>query len=213
MKKTKSTALPKKPLTSKIIITDTDLAPSLPILSPRHNNSKLKTLNLNPQQQIDSRLFVQSQVLSARSHQEDPVDALKRSLLGSPPSVARTFKSIKLSLPPKSRVVLPALPLFKNNKEEDETPLYKNRLRTPLHQERVISGDENPNERSPKSGATEFYSHYKNLDKIRDINEFNQTKDALYTTFLRKSENLNLLPSKIGFIASDKNANNRIKLK
>ena len=57
-----------------------------------------------------------------------------------------------------------------------------------------------PKEIIGQVAISKFYNHYKKLDKVKDQNKFNAIHDSIYTAFLNKSESLNLLPSKIGFI-------------
>jgi len=84
--------------------------------------------------------------------------------------------------------------------EQDDGDAYKKRLATPIKDERVVIDDEKDQEVVGKEACTDFYSHYKKLDRVKDVNHFMQVKDAVYTSVLGKSESLNLLPTKMGFI-------------
>ena len=88
---------------------------------------------------------------------------------------------------------------------------YKSRLKTPMnHQNRTE--DMKPKEMIGQAAISKFYHHYKKLDKIKDQNKYNAINDSIYTAFLNKSESLNLLPSKIGFIKM-KGDEDKLKMK
>lgn len=96
--------------------------------------------------------------------------------------------------------------------EKDDAENYKKRLTTPYKDEKLDVDDQAPQGILGGEAIKKFYSHYKKLDKVKDVNSFMQVKDAVYTSFLEKTESLNLLPSKIGFI-KEKGDLNVIKLK
>ena len=88
---------------------------------------------------------------------------------------------------------------------------YQARLKTPLnHQNRTE--DMKPKEMIGQAAISKFYNHYKKLDKIKDQNRYNVINDSIYTAFLNKSESMNLLPSKIGFIKM-KGDEDKLKMK
>jgi hypothetical protein len=93
---------------------------------------------------------------------------------------------------------------------KDDTETYRRRLNTPWKIEKVHSDDEIPCGILGRESIDRFYNHYKKLDKIKDINHFNAIKDSVYTSFLTKSESLNLLPAKVGVL---KEAGESTKLK
>jgi len=96
--------------------------------------------------------------------------------------------------------------------EPDDGDTYKKRLATPMKDEKVVIDDEKDQEVVGKEACTDFYSHYKKLDRVKDVNHFMQVKDAVYTSVLGKSESLNLLPSKMGFI-KEKGDYDKVQLK
>ena len=81
--------------------------------------------------------------------------------------------------------------------EVDEKEIDKG-LEKPLEEEKLVSVDEKPVQTCGLESVGQFYNHYRQLNKICDINGFKNVKDAIYTSCLRKSERLSLLPSKIG---------------
>ena len=82
---------------------------------------------------------------------------------------------------------------------QSEPNYYKSRLKTPFNQQ-YRNEDQQPKEITGQIAITKFYNHYKKLDKVKDQNKYNSINDSVYTAFLNRSESLNLLPSKIGFI-------------
>lgn len=96
--------------------------------------------------------------------------------------------------------------------EADDSDNYKKHLAAPYEREKIVSQDEDPQNILGDEAVNQFYLHYKQLDKIKDINSFTQVRDATYTSILGKSESLNLLPSKMGFIRERGDAN-KVKLK
>jgi len=98
-----------------------------------------------------------------------------------------------------------------NPEDMDDSEEFRKKLVTPLRTEKLISEDESPKNVMGEKAVTNFYSHYKMLDKIKDMNHFTQIQDSTYTSFLGKSENLKLLPSKIGFI-KEKGEADKLKL-
>lgn len=82
----------------------------------------------------------------------------------------------------------------------------------PLEEEPIISADEKPQHTAGKEGVGQFYKHFRQLDKINDINKFKHVKDTAYTSFLKKTEAMNLLPSKIG-IVKERGSEDKLKIK
>jgi len=99
-----------------------------------------------------------------------------------------------------------------NSEDLDDSEDFRKKLVTPLRTEKFTSEDEFPKNVMGEKAVTNFYHHYKMLDKIKDMNHFTQIQDSTYTSFLGKSENLKLLPSKIGFI-KEKGEADKLKLK
>lgn len=130
------------------------------------------------------------------------------------PSPSRYQKPVRLAKPrSKAFHSMEYMSIKRTNETEvDDSEDYRKRLITPLKTERLISEDEDPQHILGKDAVSNFYMHYKKLDKIKDINTFTQVSDATYTSFLGKSETLHLLPSKIGFIR-EKGESDKIKLK
>ena len=46
----------------------------------------------------------------------------------------------------------------------------------------------------------QFFSHYKNLKKIIDQNEFSETRGSIFTAILAQVEQKNLMPCKMGLV-------------
>lgn len=84
--------------------------------------------------------------------------------------------------------------------EPEDAEEFKDRLSTPWKEEKIIPEDDSPQNIVGEEACKNFYSHYKKLGRVKDVNSFMHVKDAVYTSVLGKSESLGLLPSKIGFI-------------
>lgn len=152
----------------------------------------------------DRSIFSSHAPVSSRSQLNEGIPIPQK------PSPKKLFKLTKSG---QSRVALQSLSISRVSKTEhepeDDSEFYRNRLSAPFIEEIVKSGDEHPQSQAIDDDETagKFYNHYRKLERISDINEFNKTKDALYTSFLKKSVDLKLLPSKIGFIAPQKTHN------
>jgi len=159
----------------------------------------------------DRSIFSSNPPISSRSQLNDGIQLPQK-----PSSPKKMFKLTKTS---NSRVALQSLSISRvaktEHESEDDSEYYRKRLSAPFQEENVISGDEVPQSQVMDGDeiAGKFYNHYRKLERISDINEFNKTKDALYTSFLKKSVDLKLLPSKIGFIAPQKTPSKGINLK
>jgi len=102
--------------------------------------------------------------------------------------------------------------LDETDEEENEEAQLTKRLHEPIIEENVVSLDEMPHETCGDEAIDRFYSHYKQLDKVCDINGFKSVKNAMYTTFLKKTEDLRLFPAKIGLV-KEKGTKDRLKIK
>jgi len=171
----------------------------LPALSTRNESSQSKfKLSLSPR---FSSLKKNSDILNTTT--EHSIDT-QTSAMTSP-------KSFRLKRPERS--VIKSFEIDKFGKIiTDDNETYRQRLNTPYKNERVVSEDEQPIRIMGEDSVKKFYNHYKKLDKIKDINNFYAVKDSVYTNFLSKTESLQLLPSKVGFI-KDEGDINRVKLK
>ena len=84
--------------------------------------------------------------------------------------------------------------------KEDDSHEYLKKIHDKTDRETHSYADKDPKKTVGFDAVTNFYSHYKKLDKIIDQNESKDIKDTIYTTFLRNEEALGLFPSKIGMI-------------
>jgi len=84
-----------------------------------------------------------------------------------------------------------------DDKEEDDMMLHK--LEGPIEED-VVPGAGVPQETTGDHAIENFYTHYKKLDKISDINDFKHSKQTMFSNILKKSEDLKLFPSKIGLV-------------
>lgn len=82
----------------------------------------------------------------------------------------------------------------------DDSAEYLSKIKEDNIKEEVDWLDEKPAKIVGTEAVEKFYDHYKKLDKIIDQNKFKDIKDSLYTSFLRRSEDLHLFPSKIGLV-------------
>ena len=80
------------------------------------------------------------------------------------------------------------------------------------NKDELIVDDEKPKETVGKKAIGDYYYHFKRLDKVKDQNTYREIKDSVYTAFLSKSEDLKVLPSKIGFI-KEKGVNSIVEIK
>mgnify|MGYP001156686915 CR=1 FL=1 len=93
-------------------------------------------------------------------------------------------------------------PFFHADSKVDDSTEYLSKMARKSSREDLMCEDEKPTHLIGEEAITEFYSHYKHLDKIVDQNRFKDIKDSMYTSFLRRSEDLHLFPAKIGLIKS-----------
>lgn len=84
--------------------------------------------------------------------------------------------------------------------KEDDSEEYLRKLQEKTDRQEGVYADEDPKKTVGLDAVMNFYSHYKKLDKVVDQNKHRALKDSIYTTFLRKEEELQLFPSKIGII-------------
>jgi len=154
----------------------------------------------------DRSIFSSNPPITSRSQLNDALPIPQK------PSQKKMFKITKSG---HSRVAMQSLSVSRVSKteqdHEDDSEYYRKKLAFPLKEEFVQSGDEHPASQVIEDDeiAGKFYNHYRKLDRISEINEFNKTKDGLYTSFLKKSVDLKILPSKIGFIAPQKSNNKK----
>ena len=94
-------------------------------------------------------------------------------------------------------------PLKPDAVDLDDSIEFLTKLNQKTKREESFFSDERPKGIIGTGAITDFYSHYKKLDKVRDQNGYRSIKDSVYTAFLNKGENLNLLPSKIGLIRTN----------
>ena len=90
--------------------------------------------------------------------------------------------------------------IFGKDSKDDDSLEYQRIMAQKTGREDSVYQDEKPTDIVGTEAVTNFYSHYKKLDKILDQNSFKDIKDSMYTSFLRRSEDLHLFPSKIGLI-------------
>ena len=102
--------------------------------------------------------------------------------------------------------------MFNFNDVIDVDDSQEFRLDGPLKLEKIVSADESPQKVLGGEAVSNFYLHYKKLDKIQDINHFTQVRDATYTSILGKTQTLSLLPSKVGII-KEHGESSKIRLK
>jgi len=187
-------------------------------LDPRDFPSPLKH---GPSSEKKLKFIVSLQPLQSNTFKTLKDEELENQRVETEPSNHPSFflgKPIRLSKCTKNNLGFYSMDYasYKRNKieeaEADDSEEFRKGLITPFRAERLISGDESPHNILGEDVVSNFYQHYKKLDKVRDINSFTQVQDATYTSFLGKTESLQLLPSKIGFIR-DKGEADKIKLK
>lgn len=96
--------------------------------------------------------------------------------------------------------------------DEDENQKYFDEIFRKTDKEEIKGADEKPKETVGPRAIRDFYNHYKKLDKVRDQNIHRQIKDSNHTSFLVRSTELKLLPSKIGFV-KEKGLNSSLEIK
>lgn len=105
-----------------------------------------------------------------------------------------SLRSMNLSPSPKSKIVDEI-----DDIDEKEDDMILEKLDGPI-QEDVVPGAGVPQETTGDHAIENFYTHYKKLDKISDINEFKNSKQTMFSSMLKSTEDLKLFPSKIGLV-------------
>ena len=113
------------------------------------------------------------------------------------PIKAKTSRVTQSSLLPEATRHVPAT---ERNGYDDDQPSYLEKLLRTTTREEAEADDEKPKETIGEKAITDYYMHFKKLHKVKDQNAFRDLKDSIYTSSLRKSEDLRILPLKMGFI-------------
>jgi hypothetical protein len=129
---------------------------------------------------------------------------------------ATSVRPFKLRRPVNPKTIFQSLELDTPSIPKDDTEYYRKGLNTPYKNEQISSRDEQTQRILGREAVNSFYTHYKKLDRVKEINLHLPCQDAVYTNFLSKSESLCLFPSKIGFLREridEKNGDSEAKLK
>lgn len=96
--------------------------------------------------------------------------------------------------------------------DEEDRKEYMERMMRTTAKEEILAIDEKPKDTVGQKAVNEYYNHFKKLDKVRDQNVFREVRDSMYTSFLTKSNDLHMFPSKIGFI-KEKGSSTTLEIK
>jgi hypothetical protein len=124
-------------------------------------------------------------------------------------TISFNSKHLNLKQPSSKKRIIQSLELNKNalsqqpDQKELDNEYFRKKLNTPIRKQKVLSEDELPLELVGYDIYGKYHNHYKKLDRIREVNEFNNLEPSVYTNFLSRSETLKLLPSKIGFLKAE----------
>ena len=131
-----------------------------------------------------------------------------------------SVKPLKIKRPINTKTIFQTLELEseKAQKEkQDDSSIYRKRLNTPIQQDQLTHRDQLSQRVIGKEAVDNFYSHYKKIDRVKDINSFFQSNPGTYTSVLSKSEDLALFPAKVGFLrerlAERNDSEHRLKIK
>ena len=158
--------------------------------------SKTFTTNLKQDLMIDSKLDL-------------------ASMIHKSPRISPN-KLFKLTKPGRNRVALQSLSITRPLKElkEDDSAYLRRKLSMNSTDGKVTSGDETIMQNITEEDAIQqFYQLYRNIDKVSEINKFNQNQDSVFTSYLKKTEELKILPAKNGFVIKKSDSKSRLNIK
>ena len=99
-----------------------------------------------------------------------------------------------------------------DEKDEEDYKEYMEKLMRTTNKDEIAVIDEKPKDTVGHKAVSDYYYHIKKLDKVKDQNIFRDVKESIYTSFLAKSDELNMFPSKIGLI-KERGSTNSLEIK
>lgn len=163
--------------------------------------SKASTNQIPPLGNIEGLRSKFKVFLSPKFIPQSTMNLNKENAFVSPQHSKTTPNSPKLiHLKKPENTTKPVMIKIKKTKPLDETTILRKRLATPVRLEKINFSDEKSSPIRGENASQNFYQKFRILDKIQEVNSLYGVKNDATTSFLVKTQSLQLLPSKIGFI-------------